>query len=92
MSTYETIKDGLGYLKLTRSAEVFAPLIEEAKVEGWGHAEFLARLVDEEVTSTRNRRLAARLRFAHFPGRKTLEDFEWAFQPSVDRHLVEDLA
>jgi DNA replication protein DnaC len=92
MSTYEQIKDGLGYLKLTRSAEVFASLVEEAKTEGWGHAEFLARLLDEEVTSTRNRRLAARLRFAHFPGRKTLEDFEWSFQPSVDRNLIEDLA
>jgi DNA replication protein DnaC len=92
VSTYEQIKDGLGYLKLTRSAEVFAALVEEAKTEGWGHAEFLARLLDEEVTSTRNRRLAARLRFAHFPGRKTLEDFEWSFQPSVDRNLIEDLA
>jgi IstB-like ATP binding protein len=39
-----------------------------------------------------NRRLAARLRYARFPFRKTIEDFDFEFQPSIDRKLVEDLA
>src|SRR5207244_1825555 len=74
------------------AAECFAPLVEQARAEGWDHLSLLARVIGEEVTATRNRRLAARLRFAHFPGRRTIEDFDFAFQPSVDRKLVEDLA
>jgi DNA replication protein DnaC len=36
--------------------------------------------------------MAARLRFAHFPVRRTLAEFDFDFQPSVDRQLVADLA
>jgi DNA replication protein DnaC len=38
------------------------------------------------------RRLAGRLRFAHFPLHKTLEDFDFDAQPSLDRRLVDELA
>jgi len=63
----ETIKDDLGYLKLTRTAEVFADLAATATRDGHSHLEFLAALCAEEAAATRQRRLAARLRFAHFP-------------------------
>ena len=89
---YEQIKTDLGYLQLKRSAEVFAPLADEAKEHDWTHIEFLARLLAEEATATKDRRLAARLRYAKFPFRKTIDDFDFEFQPTVDRKLVEDLA
>ena len=63
----EQIKDDLGYLRLHRSAEVFATLAEAARSEEQSHLEFLAALVAEEAAATRQRRLMARLRFAHFP-------------------------
>ena len=62
----EQIKDDLGYLKLHRSSEVFATLAEAARRDDQSHLEFLAALVAEEAAATRQRRLAARLRFAHF--------------------------
>ena len=89
---YEQIKADLGYLQLKRAGEVFATLADDAKAHDWTHIEFLARLLDEEAAHTRNRRLAARLRYAKFPFRKTVDDFDFEFQPSVDRKLVEDLA
>ena len=89
---YEQIKTDLGYLQLKRTAEVFAPLADKAKEHDWTHIEFLARLLAEEATATKNRRLAARLRYARFPFRKTIDDFDFEFQPTVDRKLVEDLA
>ena len=46
----------------------------------------------EQTSATINRRLAARLRFARFPFRRTLDDFDFEFQPTVDRKLVDDLA
>ena len=89
---YEQPKDDLGYLKLTRAAEVLPALLDRARDQDLSHAQFLAELLAEEAAATRNRRLAARLRFAHFPVRRTLDQFDFDFQPSVDRKLVADLA
>jgi len=91
-SPYEQLKDDFGYLQLGRAAECFATLAEEAKAKDWSHVEFLARVIAEQAASTTNRRLAARLRFARFPYHRTLEDFDFEFQPSLDRKLVADMA
>jgi DNA replication protein DnaC len=88
----EQIKDDLGYLKMYRTAEVFASLAEAAKREDKTHLEFLAEVLGEEAAATRQRRLHARLRFAHFPARRTLEDFDFSFQPSIDPKVIWDLA
>jgi IstB-like ATP binding protein/Mu transposase, C-terminal domain/Homeodomain-like domain len=72
--------------------EVLPMLLDRARTEGLSHAQFLAELVAEEAAATRNRRLSARLRFAHFPVRRTPDEFDFDFQPSVDRKLVADLA
>jgi DNA replication protein DnaC len=89
---YEQIKADLGYLHLDAAATTFAVLAEQARTKNWSHIEFLARLVAEQATADRDRRLAARLRYARFPYRRRLEDFDFEFQPSVERKLVEDLA
>jgi DNA replication protein DnaC len=88
----EAIKADLGYLKLVRTEEVFAELAEEARTSGADPLEFLAKVISAEVDATRARRLSARLRFAHFPFRKTLEEFDFEFQPSIDPKVVYDLA
>src|ERR687890_644261 len=80
---YEQLKDDLGYLKLTQAAELLPTLLDRAREEQLSHAAFLAELVAAEAAATRNRRMAARLRFAHFPARRTLEEFDFDFQPSV---------
>ena len=92
MSVYEQLKDDLGYLQLGTAAGRFALLAEDAASEGWSHVEYLARVVGEQADATRDRRLAARLRFARFPYRRTVEDFDFDFQPSVNPKLVADLA
>ena len=89
---YEQIKADLGYLNLDAAAGSFATLAEQARSDGWTHVEFLARLVAEQATADRNRRLAARMRYARFPYRRRLDDFDFEFQPSVDRKLIADLA
>jgi DNA replication protein DnaC len=89
---YDQLKADLDYLQWPRAAECFAALSDEAKAGGWNHVEYLARVVAEQAAATVNRRLAARLRYARFPYRRTIEDFDFSFQPSVDRKLVEDLA
>ena len=88
----EQIKGDLDYLRLVRTAEVFAELAEDATARGADHLEFLATVLSAEVDATRQRRLSARLRFAHFPFRKMLEEFDFDFQPSIDQKVIYDLA
>jgi DNA replication protein DnaC len=89
---YEQLKDDLGYLKLTRAAELLPGLLDRARTDGLSHAQFEAELVAPEAAATRNRRMAARLRFAHFPARRTLDEFDFDFQPSAEGKLIGDLA
>lgn len=91
-NVYEQLKGDLGYLQLGRAAETFATMAETAKKQDWSHIQFLAELIGDQVASTRDRRMAGRLRYARFPFRRTLAEFDYDFQPSVDRKLVEDLA
>lgn len=91
-SPYEQLKNDLGYLQLGRAMECFATVADRAKDEGWSHVAYLAAVMAEQVAATTNRRLAARLRYARFPYVRSVADFDFDFQPSVDRKLVEDLA
>ena len=91
-SPYEQLKDDLGYLQLDAAADCFASMAEQAMTEDWPPVVYLANVIAAQSAATRNRRLAARLRFARFPGRKTLDEFDFSFQPSIDKKLVLDLA
>ena len=91
-ASYQILRGHLAYLKLTRAEEVLAAHLEAARAQQLSHVAFLEALLGEEVTATRDRRHRARLRFAHFPVAKHLADFDFDFQPSVDRKLVEELA
>ncbi|MGH2747665.1 MAG: IS21-like element helper ATPase IstB [Actinomycetota bacterium] len=89
---YQKLRTHLSYLGLGRAAEVLASHLEEAQRERTSATAFLERLLAEEVAATEVRRLAGRLRFAHFPVDKRLEDFDFDAQPGLDRKMIEELA
>lgn len=90
-ASYQTLRSHLSYLRLTRAEEVLAVHVEKARKDKLSHVEFLEALMAEEVEATQARRLRGRLRFAHLPVDKRLEDFDYDFQPSVDRQLIKEL-
>ena len=69
---YEQLRRDLDYLQWPRAAECFAPLADEAQAAEWSHVEYLSKVVAEQAAATVNRRLAARLRYARFPYRRTI--------------------
>lgn len=91
-ASYETLRAHLSYLRMTRAEEVLAAHIESARKHKLSHVTFLERLLKEEVDATQARRLRGRLRFSHLPVDKRLADFDFDFQPSIDRKMVEELA
>jgi DNA replication protein DnaC len=56
------------------------------------YSEFLALLVTDEVARRDHKKFAMRLRRANFRGEKTLENFDFSFNPSLNKALVSDLA
>jgi DNA replication protein DnaC len=91
-SVYQQLRGDLATLRLEAIADRLAPALEAAEREKPTYTEFLAELLGEEVAADRERRLAARLRFAKLPAQKTLEQFDFDAQPALDHHLVEELA
>ena len=55
------------------------------------YLDFLDGLLNEEVEAKHRTRVAMGIQIAHFPGVKTLEDFDYKAQPSVDQRLVKEL-
>jgi DNA replication protein DnaC len=90
--SYERVQQYLTRLKLTRMAEQVDPLAEQAAKENWTYLMFLERLLDAEVSARYERDVAMKLKLAHFPFVKTLEDFDFAFQPSLNERQVQELA
>ena len=52
----------------------------------------LMEMTDAQVAAVRARDLDRRVEKANFPFVKTLADFDFSFQPSIDRPVVEELA
>ena len=58
----------------------------------WTYVEFLARLLEDEVERRAQKQLALRIRRAAINTTKTLEGFDFGFNPSLNRQQVLDLA
>lgn len=58
----------------------------------WSYIDFLARLVEDEAERREQKQLGLRIRRASLDSTKTLEGFDFAFNPSVNRQQVLDLA
>ena len=90
--TYERVAAHLDRLKLKRVAELLDPICEQASKDSLSYLEFLERLLEAEDTSRAERRLLAKTRLAHFPIHKTLADFDFGLQSSVDKKQIQELA
>ncbi len=91
-TAYARTREHLGYLGLTTASERLAAELERATSEAAAPVEVLERILAAEVEATAARRLAARLRFAHYPLAKRLETFEFDFQPLIDRSVIGELS
>jgi DNA replication protein DnaC len=83
------------YLKQLRLSGVLDTLDVRHRqaVEGkWSYGEFLARLLEDEVERRAQKQLMLRLRRATVNHSKTLEEFDFSFNPTINRQQVLHLA
>jgi len=86
------LEQKLRKLRLGHAASVLEAHHQAAINAKLGYLEFLETLVDDELGMRDNKGLDKRLRAARFPVTKTLEEFDFAFQPTLDIMQIKSLA
>jgi DNA replication protein DnaC len=75
-------------LKAPAAAAALPKLADRARQEEWSYEQFAAALLKTETDSRDTHGGQARIKQARFPQRKTLEEFDFAFQASVPKNAV----
>src|SRR3989442_12382405 len=78
-------------LKAPAAARSLTALAQRAREEEWSHERFLEAVLATEVSSRESHGGESRIKAARFPARKTLEEFDFSFQRSVKKQVVEHL-
>ncbi len=79
-------------LRLSHGASALPQLLEGASREQWGYEDFLARLLETELFGREQQKIERRIKAAHFPMPKTLEEFDFTFQTSIKKQVLLHLA
>jgi DNA replication protein DnaC len=66
--------------------------LEEARTHQLPHEQFLELIFQDEINVRRQRMIDKRTKAAGFRDQKTLEDFDWTFNPTIKRQQIYDLA
>jgi DNA replication protein DnaC len=88
----ERLAEHLRKLRLAKSGERLEALLQEAASRELPYAEFLEQVLGEEVAAKASKNIAMRTAMARFPFVKPLETFDFAYQPSIDRKQLQQLA
>jgi DNA replication protein DnaC len=78
-------------LKAPAAARALPKLAERARQEEWSYERFAEALLSTEQASREAHGGEGRIRSARFPARKTLEEFDFTFQRSVKKTLIQHL-
>jgi DNA replication protein DnaC len=93
-STKDTVAE-IGFLTRALKAPTLRDsverLAERARAESWSHEEFLVACLQREVAARDSHGGEGRIRAARFPGRKTLEEFDFDHARGLKRDLIAHL-
>ena len=86
------IAPNLKLLRLSGILDTLEVRIQQAIQEQWTYEEFLVRLLQDEVERRAQKHLDVRIRRSGINTTKTLESFDFSFNPAINRQQVYDLA
>lgn len=69
----------------------YDPLAEEAAKGQWTYVDYLDRLLEEEIAARQERAVSMKIKMAHFPFLKSLDQFNFNFQPTIDPKQIKHL-
>ena len=86
-----TLRARLREFKLSGIYNNFEERLAYAKDKSLSHTEFLELLLEDESNNRKDNSYKKRYAKAKFPEYKTYEDFDFSFQPSIDKKLFNDV-
>ncbi len=89
---YERLHHNLKLLKLTTFESILDNYLEIAAKDDKSFIEILDYIVDQEIQSKEARSEALRMRIAGFPFEKRLDEFNFKYQPSLDKAVIKEIA
>jgi DNA replication protein DnaC len=87
----ETLMYQLKSIRLSAMAQKLAIRIQEADANELSYLDFLKNLVEDELAVRKDRLLARRLKQANFPFFRTIEEFDFSFNPAVNKKQIKQL-
>ncbi len=87
----DRIQSSLSRLKLSRIGEILGQVIKSSEEEGKSYLSFLDELLEEEVACKEQRRVETALKISGLPFIKSIDEFDFAFQPKLNRQKVMSL-
>jgi DNA replication protein DnaC len=92
MSASATLHDQLKTLRLHTIAQIYEEEAIKASKTDLSYTAFLGHLVEEELAAKVDRSVNARMQMARLPMVRTLEEFDFTFQPSLPPARLRELA
>lgn len=90
--TYERLRENLERLKMKNTLEILDNYLERALADNINVVEILDHIFAEEAKSKQKRAIEKQIQVSGFPIKKGLTDFDFSFQPSIDKRQIEELA
>ena len=88
----ERLREQLTRLRLLKSRERLDALLQEAAAKDLSYADFLDQVLGEEVAAKAEKNITMRTSLARFPFVKSLEAFDFTYQPSLDKKHLQQVA
>jgi DNA replication protein DnaC len=92
MVELEHARSILSELGLATASELLDAKIEDAMHKEATYLGFLSELLNAEIQEKRRRSEETRIKLSRLPHRKTLEEFDFSFQPSIDVRQIKELS
>lgn len=87
----ERVSDNLTRLKLSRLRESLPEMVKAAEVDAWSYLHLLDTIFEEEVATREQNRVESVLKGSGLPYLKTLDEFDFVFQPGINRQQIVNL-
>jgi len=92
MADIHQLENKMRSLKLNGMLDTLELRLTQAQKDGLGFTQFLELLLEDEVQCRANKRLTGRITKARFEEEKSLEEFNFHFNPKVPTQYIHDLA
>ena len=89
MDSYERVHEYLSKLGMTTMESIIDTYLETSNDKPV--MDILDHLLSEELKHKLSKKTENMLNWSGFPFRKTMDDFDFTFQPSIDRSVIDDL-